>query len=192
MKVVAFDGSASTDGSTAILLRRAIAQLEADGIEAELLRLEKNPLTGCCACGQCAHKIDDRCSLPPDDGLRRCAGKMIAADGIIIGSPAYSAGCSPATQVLMQRADHARRASDPHLTGKVGAAVISGGGAGAVRALDRINHWFQSNEMIVVESGSGIVGAGRDVGAADNDEAGLAMMATLGRAMARMLKLPAT
>ncbi len=111
---------------------------------------------------------------------------MIAADGIIIGSPAYSAGCSPATQVLMQRADHARRASDPHLTGKVGAAVISGGGAGAVRALDRINHWFQSNEMIVVESGSGIVGA------ADNDEAGLAMMATLGRAMARMLKLPAT
>ena len=189
MKFVAFDGSASTDGSTAILPGRALTELETDGIETELLWLEKNPLTGCCACGQCAHKRDDRCSRPPDDGLRRCVGKIIAADGIIIGSPAYSANCSPATQVLMQRADHARRASGTPLTGKVGAAVISGGGAGAVRALDRINHWFRINEMTVVESGSGIVGAGRDAGAADHDEAGLATLVTLGRAIARMLNL---
>ena len=75
-------------------------------------------------------------------------GKTIAADGIIIGwSPAYSANCGPAMLILMQRADHARRASGTPLTGKVGAA--------------------------------------------DHDEAGLATMGTLGRAIARMLNLTA-
>jgi len=33
MKVVAFDGSASTDGGTAILPGRVLAELETDGIE---------------------------------------------------------------------------------------------------------------------------------------------------------------
>jgi multimeric flavodoxin WrbA len=188
MKVVAFDGSSRKEGRIAALLRRALAELEAEGIEIELLRLEKDPRTGCYGCGECAHKRDDLCSRPSDDGLQRCVRKMIAADGIIIGSPAYAANCSPATQRLMQRADHAGRTSGGPPSRKVAAAMISGGGPGAARAVGVVERWFRVNGMIVVESGIGIADAGRPAGRAESDEAELELTATVGRKMARILK----
>jgi multimeric flavodoxin WrbA len=186
MKVVAFDGSSRKEGTIAVLLRRLLAELEAEGIETELVYLEKNPLTGCCGCGQCAHKLDDRCARPPDDGLNRCVQKMIAADGIIIGTPTYSAGCSPATQRLIQRMDGRRRSDGKPLARKVAAAVIGAGDVGATRAFDSIDHWFKANDMIVVGSSDGDLGAG--AGEVERDEVVLERMAALGRTVAGALK----
>jgi multimeric flavodoxin WrbA len=182
MKVVAFDGSARTGGSITGLLERVAAELRAQGIETELLRLEKNEHTGCCGCGECAHKRDLSCHRPPEDGLRRCVRKVIAADGVIIGSPAYSARCSPAAQSLMVHASQAGRAGDAHpLACKVAAAVVdvrSAGSGGTRRAL---TDWFRAHEMIVVR-------ANRPGGAAAGDGGGAEAMADLGRTMAWMLR----
>jgi multimeric flavodoxin WrbA len=53
MKVVAFNGSARADGNTAVLLRAALAELECEGIETELVQLAGENLAGCIACYGC-------------------------------------------------------------------------------------------------------------------------------------------
>ncbi len=188
MRVVAFNGSSRKDGNTAILLRRVLAELEAEGIETELVQLHNKRFRGCTACLKCAETQDYRCSGLEDDGLNECVQKMLAADGILIGSPTYYANCTATTQALMERAGYATRKSGNPLARKVGAAVVVARRGGAIHAFDSINHWFQINEMIVVGSSYWNLAVGCDIGDVERDEEGLRTMATLGRTMAWALK----
>lgn len=188
MKVVAFNGSTRKDGNTAILLRRVLAELEAEGIETELVQLHNRRFAGCTACLKCGETKDNTCSGLKDDGMNACIEKIVAADGILIGSPTYYANCTTNTQALMERAGYATRKSGNPLARKVGAAVVAARRGGAIHAFDSINHWFQINEMILVGSSYWNIGMGREPGDVENDAEGLATMATLGRTMAWALK----
>ncbi len=189
MKVVAFNGSSRKDGNTAILLRRVLAEIEAEGIETELVQLANKRLLGCTACLKCATSRDHRCSGLKDDGLNECVEKMIAAEGILIGSPTYYANCTAKTQALMERSGYATRtAGDDPLKRKLGAAVVAARRGGAIHAFDSVNHWFQINEMIVVGSSYWNIGMGREVGDVEADAEGLQTMVDLGRNMAWALK----
>jgi multimeric flavodoxin WrbA len=187
MKVVAFNGSARKDGNTALLIRHVFFELEAAGIETELVQLATKRFAGCTACLKCAETQDNRCSGLKDDGLNACIERMLAADGIIIGSPTYYANCTATTQALMERAGYATRKSGNPLARKVGAAVVAVRRGGAIHAFDSINHWFQINEMIVVGSSYWNIGIGRDVGDVESDTEGVETMRTLGRNMAWLL-----
>ena len=188
MKVVAFNGSSRKNGNTAILLRRVLAELEAEGIETELVQLAGKHFAGCTACKKCAETLDDRCTGLKEDGLNECIEKMLAADAILIGSPTYYANCTATTQALMERAGYATRMNGNPLARKVGAAVVAVRRGGAIHAFDSIDHWFLINEMIVVGSSYWNIGIGRDIGDVENDEEGLATMVNLGRTMAWALK----
>ena len=188
MKVVAFNGSSRKDGNTAILLRRVLAELEAEGIETELVQLAHKRFSGCTACLKCAETLDNRCSGLKDDGLNECIEKMLAADGILIGSPTYFANCTATTQALMERAGFATRKNGNPLARKVGAAVVAVRRCGAIHAFDSINHWFQISEMILIGSSYWNIGIGREIGDVEKDEEGLATMTNLGRTMAWALK----
>ena len=85
MKVVAFNGSPRKDGNTAVMLGAVLRELEILGFETELVQL-KGPLSGCIACGKCFEKANGRCAIDKDM-INECIEKMVAADGIIIGSP---------------------------------------------------------------------------------------------------------
>jgi multimeric flavodoxin WrbA len=186
MKVVVFDGSLRSGGAISTLLARVSQALEAEGVETEALRLERNPYTGCWMCGQCGHRRDLSCSRPPEDGLRRAVRKLLAADGVVIGSPAYSARCSPAAQALMLRAERTRRAGvERPLAGKVAAAVVDVRSAGSSGTSRTLTDWFRAHDMIVVDAGDVDARAGATDAARDDGEAA---MAELGRAMARALE----
>ncbi len=190
MKVVAFNASARKDGNTAILLRHVLAELDAAGIETELVQLAGLRLTGCTACHTCEKTRDMRCHGVPDDGLNACIEKILEADGIILGSPTYYANCTAAMQALMERAGYAiRRSGSNALAGKPGAAVVAVRRAGAMHALDSINHWLLINEMLLVGSSYWAIGIGNEIGGVERDAEGLRTMTDLGRAMARTLKL---
>jgi multimeric flavodoxin WrbA len=184
MKVVAFSGSARKDGNTASLVRRVFWELEAEGIETELVQLHNRPFRGCSACLKCAETQDGTCPGLPDDGLNECVAKMIAADGIIIASPTYYANCTATTQALLERAGYATRKGGNPLARKVGAAVVAVRRGGAMHAFDSINHWFQINEMLIVGSSYWNIGIGLDKGDVEDDAEGIETMATLGRNMA--------
>ena len=193
MKVAAFNSSPRRDGNTAILLRRVLAELEAEGIETELVQLAGTRISGCTACLKCAETQDNRCHGVADDGVNDCIATMLAADGILLGTPVYFGDANATMRGLIERAGYATRKSGNPLARKVGAAVIAVRRGGAMHAFDSVNHFFQIAEMIVVGSSYWNFGIGAEMGAVEHDAEGLQTMSDLGRNMAWVLgKLHAT
>lgn len=100
MKVIAINSSARKDGNTAILINTVFQELNIEGIETEMIQLSGEIIQPCKACfaceqGQCVHKKDK---------FHEIFEKMKEADGIILGSPVYSANISANMQALLERA----------------------------------------------------------------------------------------
>ncbi len=187
MKVVAFNGSSRRDGNTALLIGHVFAELEAEGIETELVQLAGESVPGCANCGICLETKDGHCGQY-DDVVNECIDRMVEADGIIIGSPVYFADCTATTRGLIERAGYATRRGGDELARKVGAAVIAVRRGGAIHAFDSVNHFFQIAGMMVVGSSYWNIGIGRDAGDVEADAEGVATMKELGRNMAWALK----
>ncbi|NOR66324.1 MAG: flavodoxin family protein [Woeseiaceae bacterium] len=187
MKVVAFNGSARKDGNTAILIRKVFAELEAEGIETELLQLAGKTIKGCIACGKCYKNKDKRCAVT-NDYANECIEKMIEADGIILGSPTYFSDLTAEIKALIDRAGYVARANSHMLQRKVGAAIVAVRRAGSIHTFDSINHFFLIGQMIVPGSSYWNVGIGRAIGDVEQDEEGLETMQILGQNMAWLLK----
>ena len=187
MKVVAFNGSARKDGNTAILIRHVFQELETEGIETELIQLSGSKIHGCIACMKCFENKDQRCSVK-DDIINDCIGKMLDADGIILGSPTYFANVSTEMKALIDRAGMVSRANGDMLARKVGAAVVAVRRAGAIHVFNSINHFFFIGQMIVPGSSYWNLGMGRQKGEVESDEEGIQTMKVLGINMAWLLK----
>ena len=116
--------------------------------------------------------------------------KMKEADGIILGSPVYTANMSANMQAFLERAsvvtDMNRDAG--LFRHKVGAAVTAARRGGAVNALDAMNHFFLLQEMYVVGSCYWPMAYGQMPGDVENDGEGLNTMTVLGKNMAHLLK----
>src|SRR5208337_3293296 len=148
MKVVAFNGSARKDGNTWLLLKRVLNVLEAEDIETELIQLAGEQIHGCTACRTCFETKNQRCSITTDK-VNEYIQKMLAADGLILGSPTYFGMMSPEMKALIDRAGFVCRATPDALKYKVGAAVAVARRAGALTTFDMLNHFFLINQMIV-------------------------------------------
>lgn len=186
MKVIAFNGSPHKDGNTATLLAEVLRELESQGIETELVHL-KGPLAGCKACFKCREKKNGRC-VQDKDMINQCIEKMVAADGIIIGSPTYFADLTPETKALIDRAGFVAMANGYMFKRKVGAAVVAVRRAGAIHVFDSINHLFLISQMIISGSSYWNIGMGLAEKDVERDEEGLATMRTLGQNMGWLLK----
>lgn len=187
MKVMAFNGSARKDGNTAILIRTVFSELEKEGIETELFQLAGKKIRGCIACFKCFQNKDRQCSVKKDV-VNECIDKMLAADGIILGSPTYFADVSSELKALIDRAGLVAKANADMFQRKVGAAVVAVRRGGAIHAFDSINHFFFIGQMIVPGSSYWNVGIGLDKGAVEQDAEGLQTMQVLGQNMAWLLK----
>ena len=187
MKVVAFNGSARKGGNTAILLGYVLRELEAEGIETELVEMSGARIHGCLACRECSAKKDKRCAQAKDEG-NAFIEKMTEADGILLGSPTYVTDVSPEIKALIDRACMVSSANGGLFRRKVGAGVVAVRRAGAIHAFDTLNHFFLITEMIVPGSTYWNIGIGREIGEVEKDEEGIRTMKTLGRNMAWLLK----
>jgi multimeric flavodoxin WrbA len=187
MKVVAINGSARKGGNTAILLRMVLGELEAEGIETEMIELSGQTIHGCQACYKCSARKDHRCSQRDDFG-NFCIEKMEDADGILLGSPTYVADVTPEIKALIDRACLVSRANGGMFRRKVGAAVVAVRRAGAIHAFDALNHFFFITEMIVPGSSYWNIVYGRDIGEVEKDAEGVQTIKTLGKNMAWLLK----
>jgi multimeric flavodoxin WrbA len=187
MKVIAFNGSARKDGNTAILIREVFKELEAEGIETEMIQMAGKTIRGCTACGKCFEKKNQRCVID-NDFANECIEKMVQADGIILASPTYFADVSTEMKALIDRAGFVARANQDMLKRKVGAAVVAVRRAGAIHVFDTMNHFFLIGQMIIVGSSYWNMGFGLAKGDVEQDKEGLETMQTLGRNMAWLLK----
>jgi multimeric flavodoxin WrbA len=187
LKVVAFNGSARKDGNTAILLKRVLKVLEAEGFETELVQLAGEQIRGCNACRTCFETKNQRCVIEGDK-VNAYIQKMVEADGLILGSPTYFSMMSPEMKALIDRAGFVARATPDMLKHKVGAAVVAVRRAGAIPTFDAINHFFLINQMIIPGSSYWNIGIGNKKGDVENDEEGMKTMDDLGRNMAWLIK----
>jgi multimeric flavodoxin WrbA len=187
MKVMAFNGSARKDGNTAILINYVLKELDKEGIETELFQLAGKKIRGCKACYKCFKNKDQQCSFK-NDILNECTAKMIAADGIILGSPTYYTDVSTEMKALIDRAGFVARANGDMLKRKLCAAVVAARRAGSIHAFDTLNHFFLIAQMIIPGSNYWNIGFGRDKGEVEKDAEGILIMKTLGQNMAWLLK----
>jgi multimeric flavodoxin WrbA len=186
MKVVAFSGSARKDGNTTALLNIVLERIRAAGGETELIELAGINLSGCKACYQCFEKKNHRCAV--DDGtVNEAIEKMMAADGIILGSPTYFADVSANMKAFIERCGMVSRANDDLFKRKVGASVVAVRRAGASHVFSTLNYFFLIGQMILAGSSYWNIGIGRQPGEVLNDEEGVKTMQVLGENMAWLI-----
>jgi multimeric flavodoxin WrbA len=187
MKVIAFNGSARKDGNTAILLNLVLDELKNEGIDTEIFQLSGKPLQGCIACYKCFSNKDGKCAVDKDIA-NELIGRMLEADGIILGSPTYFADVSAGMKALIERCGMVSRANGDMLRRKVGASVVAVRRAGATHVFNSMNYFFFIAQMIVPGSSYWNLGIGREIGEVRNDNEGVQTMKNLGQNMAWLLK----
>lgn len=183
-KVVGINGSSRKDGNTAIIIGKVFEELRKEGIETELIQLadyDIQPCRGCFACrdrGNCVFKTDNFAEI---------FSLMAEADGIILGSPVYSADVSAKMKAFLERGGVVVATNPGLLRHKVGASVASVRRGGGMTAVDTMNHFMLNKEMIVVGSIYWNMVYGKNIGDVLDDDEGMANMRNLGKNMSWLI-----
>jgi multimeric flavodoxin WrbA len=122
------------------------------------------------------------------DVLNECIGKMVEADGILLGSPTYFADVSASMKALIERAGMVSRANADMFQRKVGAGVVAVRRAGAYHVFSTLNAFFLISQMIIPGSSYWNLAHGRQPGEVAKDEEGMKTMTDLGKNMAWLMK----
>ena len=185
MKVLGINGSSRKDGNTAIIIGKVFEELNKEDIETELIQLadyDIQPCRGCFACkgrGNCVFA---------KDGFAYIFSQMVEADGIILGSPVYSADVSARMKAFLERGGVVVATNPGLLRHKVGASVAAVRRGGGMTTVDTMNHFMLNKEMIIVGSTYWNIVYGKNIGDVFSDDEGMANMHNLGENMAWLIK----
>ena len=187
MKVLAINSSARKDGNTALLIHTVFEELKKEGIETEMVQLAGKVIEPCKACWACGGKKN---CVHKKDMVQEIYEKMVQADGILLGSPVYTANISANMQAFLERASVVAdmNRDEKLLRHKVGAAATAARRGGALNALDAMNHFFMLQDMFIVGSSYWPIAYGRMPGEVKEDQEGIETMKNLGQNMAYLLK----
>ena len=184
MQVIALNGSSRKNGNTDLILKTVLDALAEHGIAGRVMQLCDKTMHGCLACFKC--KGQARCVR--DDDFNECLEAVRAADGLLLGSPVYSADVSAKMKAFCERAGVVAATNPGIFRRKIGAAVAAVRRAGGMQAVDTMNHFLLNKEFIVPGSTYWNMVYGRAVGEVLQDEEGMANMRNLGENMAWLLK----
>ncbi len=183
MKAIAINGSPRRGGNTEMLLKQALAPLEAAGWETELVHLGGSAIRGCRACYHCFDAKDSRCGQK-EDFFNECFAKLVAADAILLGSPTYFTDVSSEMKALLDRAGLVALANGGLFRGKIGAAIVAVRRGGGTHAFDTMNHMFLMSGAIVPGSTYWNLGFGLEKGEVAKDDEAARNMKDLGQTIA--------
>lgn len=182
-KVVGIVGSPRPISNTRYLVSEALETLKKEGIEVELITLSDKRIAPCEACNACAELFNCRI----EDDFQEIYKKMVAADGIIVGSPVYFGSAAPQVMALLDRAGYIgikTRAFER----KVGAAIAVARRSGANFTFAQLNYFFFINGMIVPGSTYWNVGYGLNPESVKDDEEAIRTVQNLAKNMAWLIK----
>lgn len=182
MYAVAINGSPKEKGNTYHALKLVTNELEAQGINSEIIHIGNKIIRGCLACGACFKNQNERCVL--EDDVNTVIQKMKAADCIIIGSPVYYASIAGTMKSFLDRNFYVASANGGLFRHKVGASVVAVRRSGEVTTYDHLNHYLTISEMFVAGSNYWNVIHGRLPEEVLQDEEGVQTMRVLGKNLA--------
>jgi len=188
MKVVAFNGSPKKEGNTYHALQLVCEQLEANGIETEIVQVGNKGVKGCTACGHCGKTRDEKCVIKNDD-VNLWIQKMKEADGILLGSPVHYASLGANMKSFLDRAFYVSGMNGTMFRHKVGASVVAVRRSGGLPTFNELNNYLNYSEMMIPTSNYWNVIHGTTPGEVLQDKEGVQIMQVLGKNMAYLMKL---
>ena len=181
MKILAISCSPRKQGNTETLLNQALAGAKADGADTELFSVAGKKIEPCLACRACSK--EGICAQKDD--MQPLYDKILAADGIIFGTPVYFYTMTAQCKAIMDRTI-AFNHPDRNMANKVGGIVVVGGSQGNITAVKDLYFYFVSRQMLAASFISAYAGAEGDV-----EKLEKCMKAThdLGRLMVALVKM---
>lgn len=181
MKILGIVCSPRLGGNTEILVRESLAKAQEAGAEVELVTLAGKTIAPCDGCRSCLETRECRIR----DDMQDIYPKLLAADGIIFGTPVYFWGVTAQAKALMDRTyvlyGRTGVEADRRLRNKVAGVVVTMGRTGGTSALTAFSGFFTLQRMIMV---GGTIGFGSaKKGKIRDDERVMTEAAALGRAM---------
>ncbi len=146
MKLLGIVCSPRKNSNTEILVQEALDQAAKLGAEIEIINAAKMEIKPCDACDSCHNTTS--CHI--QDEMQQVYPKLLAADGIIIGSPVYYWGITAQAKALIDRTYVFRRHRD--LRNKVSGAVVVAGQVGNSTAFSALNEFFNLHRLIPARS----------------------------------------
>lgn len=179
-RIIGIIGSPRVDGNTEYLVKAALSEAEKDNeFETEIIRLADKKINPCTACLAC--KDEKKCII--EDDFDPIFEKMVAADGIIIGSPVYFGSTTPETKSLIDRAGYVSIYSGRVFENKVGGPVVVARRAGQNFTFAQLLFFFLHQGMIVPGSTYWNIAFGREKGKVKEDEEGIKTAINFGKKM---------
>jgi multimeric flavodoxin WrbA len=163
MKIMAINGSPRKSQSrTGQILREVLSGAEDAGSAIEYLDITTLNIDCCIGCDKCHHL--GRCAR--NDDFNDLFEKMLASDGLVLGSPVYIFQVTAQLKTFIDRLGHAIHCQ--RLLGKYGAVVATAGGSGQVETADYLETLLnrmgvQCTGRVACTLDDGLVPAGSDV-----------------------------
>lgn len=183
MRVIAINGSPRKGGNTEIVLVEMAKELEAGGIETEIVQVGDKAIRGCIGCGYC--RLNGHICVLKDDCVNETARKISAADGLILGAPAYF-GAIPGTMKCFL--DRLFFSAEDIMKFKVATVATVARRAGAVNVAGQLKNFFDLAKAVTPPSQYWEVVYGQQPGEALKDNEGLQTARMNARAMAWLIK----
>lgn len=187
MKIVAINGSPRKNGNLAQLLEVVRKEVEAAGVEFEVLQPGAN-VRPCMACYNCLDTGSLRCVMK-DDGVNDIIAACCEADGILLASPVYHAGIAGNMKCVLDRMMLAAGCGVNQFHHKVGGALCTLRRSGGSETYHQLLATMDCMEMVLVTADYWGAAHGADPGEVMGDTEGLDVAAQLGRNMAWMVKV---
>ena len=143
MKILGVSCSPRKDGNTVAMLNEALKAVEGEGAEVELFSVAGKNIQPCDGCWGCTKT--GKCHIKDDVAVLQ--DKMIAADGIIFGTPIYFWGMTAQAKAIMDRTISLNR-PERSIANKVCGVVASCGSLGMVDALKDYSYYIVQRRML--------------------------------------------
>lgn len=183
MKVLAINGSPHEKGAVYTAIRIIADELEAQGIEVDIVHVGNKLIHGCIACDYCGRQQKPKCVFI-DDPVNECLEKAEQADGIILGSPVYYSGIAGPMKSFLDRFFYA----GANLQFKVGTVAVSLRRSGAVDTFHQLNNYLNLSNTVITPGPYWNAIHGMDEKEVLEDIEGVQIMSTLGKNMAWLMK----
>ncbi|MFO7963870.1 MAG: flavodoxin family protein [Desulfobacterales bacterium] len=155
MKILGLVCSPRKEGNTEILVTHALASAREAGAQTEMLHVADLNIAPCDACGACT--AEGTCIV--EDDMQTVYEQLLAADGVIFGTPVYFLNVSAQAKAIIDRTYAFLMKGK--LRGKVAAVLVAARRVGAGQVLSLMYTYFSAQRMIIAGGG---VGYGREKG----------------------------
>jgi len=143
MKILGISCSARIDGNTVAMLNEALKAAKEAGAEVELFSVAGKDIKGCEGCWACLKT--GKCKIKDDVAL--LFEKMVAADGIIFGTPVYFYGMTGQAKAIIDRTISLREPGK-NLANKVWGVITSAGSLGMVDVLKDLSFYAVQRRLL--------------------------------------------